>query len=138
MKITKQKNSEYVLVFKRGENYPSELIKFLKKKKIRSGFFFGLGALENPEISYYDLKKKRYLSRRFKGIFEVLSLVGNVAVLGKELVIHEHIVLGDRNYRVFGGHLKNAKIGGTLEVFFQKTKFLERFRNFKTGLNLLD
>ena len=138
MEIISQKGSEFIVKFEKGENYPAALVRFLKKRKIRSGFFYGLGGFVDPEIAYYDLKIKKYFSRQFRGVFEVLSLVGNVATLGKKIVVHNHVILGKRNYQVIGGHLNKAKVGGTLEIYFhQLDNKLKRSYDKKTGLNLL-
>jgi predicted DNA-binding protein with PD1-like motif len=138
MKVVSKKGSQLILSFKRGEPYPEVLINFLEKNKIRGGFFIGLGGLEDPEIAFYDLKRKKYRSRKFDGVFEVLSLVGNVAIFSKKLVIHNHVVLGDKSYKVFGGHLISAEVGATLEIYFRKLdNNLKRLFDGKTGLGLL-
>lgn len=137
MKVIKKEKSRLVLRFERGEKYPEAFIKFLKKEKIRGGFFFGLGAFENPTVAYFDLKKKKYIDRPFKGVFELLSLVGNVAVSGRDIIVHEHAVFSDKNYRALGGHLQRAVVGATLEIYLTVLRKMKRERDNKTNLNLL-
>lgn len=146
MKVIKREKSQLVLRFERGEEYPEVFVEFLKKEKVRGGFFFGLGAFQNPRVAYFNFEKKKYIERMFRGMFEVLSLVGNVAyretdakfnVKQREIVIHNHVVLGDKNYRAIGGHLVRGVVGGTLELYFMKTRALRRSRDKSTGLNLL-
>jgi len=147
MKVILKNKNQYVLRFELGENYPASFIQFLKKEKISGGFFFGLGGMGDPEIAYYDLKKKKYLSKKFGGVFEVLSLIGNVAIRGTTrkknsaesgIIIHNHVVLGNRNYKIIGGHLIKAKIGATLEIILWETGGLKRNFDTLTGLNILD
>ncbi|MCP6719949.1 MAG: DUF296 domain-containing protein [Patescibacteria group bacterium] len=137
MKVIRKEKSQLVLRFEQGEEYPEVFIKFLKREKIRGGFFFGLGAFENPTVAYFDLKKKEYIDKSFKGVFEVLSLVGNVAVSGRDIIVHEHAVFGDKDYRAIGGHLIRGTVGGTLEIHFTVLREMKRKRDNKTKLNLL-
>lgn len=127
-----------VLVFRKGEDFFAEFKKFLKSKKIKSGFFYGLGGMTDPILAYYDLKRRKYLEKKFGGDFEVVGMTGNVALLKGEILIHCHLVLGDRKYRSFAGHLVSAKIAGTLEVhLFKFNNKLKRSYDDKTGLKLL-
>ncbi len=121
-----------------GERYPAVFIEFLKKNKIGGGFFVGLGACTNPEVAFYDLEKEKYLTKRFKGDFEVLNLTGNISKTGNETIIHQHITLGKKNFEAVGGHLMDMKIGGTLEIFLIVTPELKRSKDRTTGLNLFD
>lgn len=138
MKIIQRKKNQYILRFVRGERYPEAFVKFLEARKIAGGFFIGLGACINPEVSFYDLKKKKYSSRKFEGDFEVLNLTGNVAKKGRETLVHQHIALAGKDYGALGGHLNAMTIGGTLEVFLTVAPALARRKDIHTGLNLLD
>ncbi len=150
MKLIIQDSRRYVLKFKKGEVYPDAFIKFLKRKKIRGGFFVGLGACIDPEISVYDLKKKKYIIKKFRGDFEILNITGNVAYgsigsprrtalkrKGGKIVLHQHIALGSKNFGAIGGHLEKLVVAGTLEIFFIATPELKRQKDAQTGLNLL-
>lgn len=137
MKIISHDGRRYVLKFEIGESYPEVFLEFLEKEKIGGGFFTGLGAGTNPEVAFYDLKKEKYLKKRFKGDLEVLNLTGNISKLGKETIIHQHVTLGKKNFEAVGGHLMNMKIGGTLEIFLTVTSPLKRAKDAATGLNLL-
>jgi len=138
VKIISRNKNNYILKFELGEHYPAVFIKFLKKNKINGGFFNGLGAGTNPEVAFYDLKKEKYLTKRFKGDLEVLNLTGNVSKSGKETIIHQHITLGKKNFEAVGGHLMDMRIGGTLEIFLIVTPKLKRSKDLTTGLNLFD
>ena len=138
MKIIRRSKDNFVLRFDKDEEYPQILTKFLKKQKIRGGFFFGLGAFQEPEVAFYDPETKRYLRRKLKGTYEVLSLVGNAAMIGREIFLHQHAVLGKKDFNALGGHFVRAKIGATLEIRFFAGAELKRSKDRKTGLNLLD
>lgn len=133
--ITKNKN-KYVLRFDEGEKWPEAFLKFSKKIKIRGGWFSGFGAVKNPMLAYYDHAKDKYLTKKFSGIFEVVSLVGNISETERDFIVHNHAVLGDKRYEVSGGHLVSAEIGATLEVFLVKTSRLRRDTD-SSGLGVL-
>lgn len=124
-----------MLVFKKGDNFLEKLNKKLAAQNITSAFFYGFGGFLEAELAFYDLEKKKYLTKTFaKGPYEVLNVTGNVA--GE--VIHCHATLGDRKYRAFGGHVQRAVVGGTLELnVLQLEQSLQRSRDEETGLNLL-
>jgi hypothetical protein len=138
MKVILRDGRRYVLKFETGERYPEAFIKFLEKEKIAGGFFYGLGAGTDPEVAFYDMVKKKYLTKRFKGDLEVLNVTGNISKSGKDTVIHQHITLGKRNFEAVGGHLMNMRVGGTLEIFLTITPPLKRSKDAATGLNLLE
>ncbi len=138
MEIIFRNKQNAVLKFKRGERYPAAFIEFLEENKIRGGYFTGLGACTDPEISFYDMDKKKYLTKRLKGDFEVLNVTGNISKSGKDTVIHQHITLGKRDFKALGGHLMNMVIGGTLEIHLGFTSPLKRAKDLSTGLNLLE
>jgi len=96
-----------------------------------------LGGAEALEIAHYDLKKRQYFNRHFRGTFEILSLVGNISRRGKEVIVHVHGAFGRTNFSVLGGHIGRCIIGGTAEIYLNRCQPLYRERDSKTGLNLL-
>ena len=140
MKIIYESNNNLVLRFDKGENYLDEFKKFLEEEKITSAFFYGLGGFLEAEIAFYNLDENKYINKRMDGPFEVASLIGNVAENKNGIIIHNHVVLGDNNYRAFAGHLVDAVVGGTLEIYITKLEEsgkLKRELDKGTGLNLL-
>lgn len=126
-----------VVKFRRGNNFIGEFKEYLQQHRVNSGFFYGLGGFSEATLAFYDLKNKKYLQKKLKGSFEVLSLTGNIAQSDEGIVIHAHAVLGDKNYRTFGGHLIEGVVAGTLEIKLTQTEMLERAHDSDTGLNLL-
>lgn len=126
-----------VIVLKKGDKFKDSLQEFLRRNRVNSGFFFGLGAISRPELAFYDLAKKKYIKKKFPGLFEILNITGNVAQSGEGVVVHAHVVLGDEKFRTIGGHLVDAVIGGTLELNLIESGLMERKFDDETGLNLL-
>lgn len=127
-----------VVVFKKGDDFLAKLKSFLERNRINSGFFYGLGGFQKAEIAFFDMEKKKFLKKKFPGPFEVLSLIGNVAQSDDGIVVHAHVSLADKNFKVIGGHLINATVKATLELKLTQTEILERKLDEETGLNLLN
>jgi hypothetical protein len=48
-----------------------------------------------------------------------LSLQGNIAWRDDEPIVHCHAVLGREDFTVFGGHLADATVAATIELFLR-------------------
>ncbi len=138
MRIKLSKN--WLLVrLEKDEEVITALLKLANQQQIKNGWLWGIGAITNPEIAFYDLQNKKYLTRQFEGNYEVVSLVGNFAQLKGKPVLHAHIVFADAQGNTFGGHLNRARVAATLEILILKNQpAVQRKPNPKIGLNLLD
>ena len=101
----------YLVRLLRGEEVISSLTSLAEKEKIQSGFLFGLGAVANPKLGYYDMKTKEYQSETFEGEFEIVNLTGNISQLDGKPFIHAHMTISDEECRAFGGHLCRSDRG---------------------------
>lgn len=128
---------EWLVRLDEGEEAVAALTRFARAKRLRGATLYGQGSFKNPVLAYYDLGKKRYLKRRFRGLYEVAGLTGNVAIMKDAPVLHCHVVIGGKNLKAYAGHLMRGEAGGTLEVVLRKTRPLKRSRDARTGLNLL-
>ncbi|MCK4532030.1 MAG: DUF296 domain-containing protein, partial [Candidatus Aenigmarchaeota archaeon] len=56
-----------------------------------------------------------------------------------KLKVHAHVIIGDKEFRTFGGHLVEGIVLPTCEiVFFPFEEMIERKMDGETGLALLD
>lgn len=119
--------SNYMLVLKRGQPVVASLNAFMEKEKLPGATFSGLGAVQDAEVAYYDINKKKYNYKKFKGSMEVLSFVGNIGWFEDKAMVHPHISLGASDFTMHGGHLKEAEVSLILEIFIIPTeKRIER------------
>lgn len=134
---SKSHENHHFLVLKKGEELISCLTNFLREKNITAGNIGGLGAVENVDIAYYDLPTKTYLRKVFPDVYELLSATGNAALLDGKHFPHVHVVIGDRAYKTFGGHLFSATVAATVELSIIQMPFsVERAHDAETGLKL--
>lgn len=128
----------YLLVLRRDELIVKSVTKFCALKNINAGYISGLGAVQSATVGYYYLKQKRYKFRKTQRLMEISSLTGNVAIKDGKPFLHLHVVLSDGKLRALGGHLKEAKVGGTCELYLKVfNSKLERQLDEDTGLHLL-
>ena len=128
-----------MLILKRGEDVLDSLSQCAKAAQLQGGMISGLGAVESPELGFFDLKKSAFTRRRFTGMFEVLAVSGNFSRDGTELTTHVHVSLGRSNFRVIGGHLLDAKVAVTMELFVVPLGEMPmRTMNPELGLKLID
>jgi predicted DNA-binding protein with PD1-like motif len=130
----------YVIRLEKGEKLVESLQSFAEKENITGGFFYGLGAVEDVTIGRYDLEKNKYEFRELESTYELASLNGNVALSGDGVVVHAHGVLGDNNLNAVAGHIKEATVAVTVEIFMhlQHGATMKRMLDDETGLNLLE
>ena len=104
----------------------------LKKHKISSAVIInGIGMLAGVELQYYE--KGKYRTRRFRKPMELLSLQGNISLKDGKPFIHVHATLADERGKAYGGHLKDAVVRVTNEIFLITLD--EQMRRGKDGLS---
>ena len=129
----------YIVKLKKGEEVISSLENFARVEEIRFAWISGLGGLEKASIGYYNLGGKQYHFKDFSGDLEVTSLEGNIASFEGKSALHIHLTISDENQNTLGGHLKEAVVGGTLELRVETfDQEINRVKDDDTGLDLLD
>ena len=136
--IIKNLKSYYLLRLEPNEELFSSLLDFTQKHKIKSGFFYGIGACKGCTIGRYNEKNKNYDWKNINHQMEIGSLIGNLTYKEKNSYLHIHAVLSDRNLRSISGHLKELIVFPTCEIIFLLLdKRLERSYNKLTNLFLI-
>lgn len=138
MHIFEQENKFQVIVEK-GENLVEKLTEVANEYKIKGGQITGLGAIKNVELGYYHLDSKNYHRMNFgEKDFELISLNGNISLKDGNPFIHVHASMGDEKFEVFGGHLFEAEVAVTAEVFITPLGVMpERQHDTQIGLDLI-
>lgn len=133
-----QKDGNVIVVrVARGEKVVESLAKLVKTEKIDGGYFVGIGATDEVELAHYSVEGKKYSSETFNQPLEITNLTGNIAWFEGEPIVHCHATLSDPQMQCFGGHLVEARISGTLELFLTITDSLKKREDDETGLKLL-
>jgi len=129
----------YLLRLERGEDVREALTAFVARQRIPCGVLQGIGAVKNVTLGYFDLRLKQYRTSRIAGTVEVVSLMGNIAYTEGAPYIHAHIVVAGPRHTVHGGHLFDATVAITLEVYLKVIRGrLNRINDPKMGFNFWD
>ena len=137
MEAKKVKENEWVVRIARGEKLVASLADFCVRKRIEGGFFFGVGAVDEAELAHYDVGKKKYSAKKFKQPLEMVSLSGSIGK-EKELIVHAHAVFADPDMQTLGGHLIEATVSGTAEIYLIPLPALAKKYDEETGLKIFN
>lgn len=106
----------FILVLKKGENLFEGILACANAIQLKSATFSGLGALDEVSVAYYNLSTKQYQTKLFTGMYELITLNGNVSLVEGKRFLHIHAALGTDTYDVIGGHIMDATVGPTAEI----------------------
>ncbi len=129
----------YVLRLDEGEQAVATLRSFLVEHGVLGGYFLAWGGFGRLTLRYYSLAERGFQEREIDRQVEVVSLLGNIACMDGEPVIHAHMTVGDADFATYSGHLGEGTVRPMLEVFV--TAFpgmLRRVWDAGRGLAMLD
>jgi uncharacterized protein len=130
----------FAIVFDTGDEVVANLLAFAKEQKLAASHFAGIGACEHVTLGFFELGSRDYKKIPINEQVEVMSLIGNIALEESgEPKVHAHMVVGLQDGTAHGGHLLEAHVRPTLEVFLvESSKPLRRKMNAEVGLALID
>ena len=133
------KRFENVIVARmdKGEEIVSKLKELALKENIKLANVNALGAVDCFTVGAYDVEKQKYNSNRFEGVYEIVSLTGSINTMNDEYYSHLHMSCSDETGKTVGGHLNEAHISATCEMFIYVIEGrVDRYKDNITGLNL--
>ena len=130
----------FAIVFDTGDEAVAGLFAFAREHRLAASHFTGIGACERVTLGFFELERKDYKKIPINEQVEVMSLIGNIALEESgEPKVHAHMVIGKSDGTAHGGHLLEAHVRPTLEVFLtESSKSLRRKMNTEVGLALID
>lgn len=130
----KKDNNLYILRFEKGEELLSSLQIFCEKEGIKGAQVQGIGAANHLEIGNFNAKTNTYHKKSYSGeIYEITSIQGNITTDKS----HLHVAFALPSGELFGGHLFQAIINPTCEIFITKINDLKREKDPETNLDFL-
>jgi predicted DNA-binding protein with PD1-like motif len=132
-------DERFIVRIEAGERVVASLLDFLRREGVGFANLSAAGALRSARIGFWKPDQRAYDYREFDEQLEVVSFVGNASVRDGEPFLHLHVALGRADLSVVGGHLDEAVVHPTIEVWLRTEDVdLQRRRDPATGLDLLD
>lgn len=132
-------HATHALIFETDDDVMATLSAFAEERDIRGAHFTALGAFRSATLAYFDWETKEYEEIPVDEQVEVTALVGNIG--RKEdgsVAVHAHCVLGRREGSAVTGHLMEATVRPTLELFLNVgANELTRRPDEESGLDLI-
>lgn len=138
MKYTRS-GSLIALRVDRGEEIISCVKAVCEKEQVRFGSISGIGAVDHAVVGLYHVADRKYESNTLDGEMEVTSLLGNATEKDGQVYLHFHAAFARADGQVVGGHLNEARVSGTAEIFINTVPgSIGRRGDPATGLNVFD
>ncbi len=132
-------DATFIIRIDKGEEVVKILTEFCASRDIKNASFNGIGAVEWIKCGYYELSEKKYYFKEYNGLYEVVSLTGNVMLKDDSPFIHVHGVFTDTENKASGGHIVDMRVGVVLEVILTPlTSTISRNLDECIGLYLMD
>ena len=129
----------YIVRLESGENAIEALTKFLEQEDIEFANLSAAGAVSSVRLGYWNAGRHEYEYRELNEQMEVVSFQGNAALKDGSPFLHLHGAFAREDFSVVGGHIKEARVHPTLEVWLRAEEVaVWRARDAETGLDLLD
>ena len=128
----------YVVRLDVGDEIGESILKLAEQENITLAEVSGLGAVNELIVSVFDSRAQRYITNPFRGAYEITSMSGNITMKDGKPHLHMHIAAGDIRGNAVGGHLVQAFIAVTGEVFVRVLPgTVERRYDENSGINVL-
>jgi hypothetical protein len=105
-----EKTEVHAIRLPTGAELVQALTNYCKEHEIEEAQVLGIGALRAPEIGSYSFAQEHYGSFTLDGDWEMLTFNANVSLKDGEPFVHPHVMLGDAEGRMRGGHLFAAEV----------------------------
>jgi len=130
---------QYAIVLGKGDEVMSGLTDFARQTKVTSANFTAIGAFSHATVAWFDDSRKEFKLIPIKQQVELVSMIGDIALSGEQPVVHTHVSVASPDGTVRGGHLINAFVFPTLELFMTVYSTpLKKQLDEATGLKVID
>ena len=106
----------------KGDKIAERILSVARAEKVALASISGIGAVDEMEVGVFDLDKSTYDRYLYHGNREINALAGNLTTKDGEAYLHLHITATGEGGMVVGGHLFEATVSLTAEIFIQIVK----------------
>jgi uncharacterized protein len=129
----------YAVIFAVGDEVLSGLTELAEHENIQAAHISAIGGFRHALFGWFDEELKAFRNIPVPRQVEVCSLLGDIGVADGKPQVHIHGVVGFPTGETRGGHLLEAHVGPTLELFVTAwPEPLIKETHPDTGLSLFD
>ena len=129
----------YAIILAKGDEVMSGLTDFARQNKVASASFTAIGAFSHATVAWFDDARKEFRLIPIKQQVELVSMIGDIALVNDQPAVHTHVALASSDGTVRGGHVISAFVFPTLELFMTVyPTALHKQLDDATGLKLID
>jgi uncharacterized protein len=129
----------YAIILAKGDEVMSGLTDFARQNKVTSASFTAIGAFSHATLAWFDDAKKEFRLIPIEQQVELVSMIGDIALVNDQPAVHTHVAVASSDGTVRGGHVINAFVFPTLELFMTVYPTpLHKESDEATGLKLID
>jgi predicted DNA-binding protein with PD1-like motif len=111
-----EQTKQYAVIFYEGDEAFSGLQAFAEQYHVTSAHFTAIGAVSGATVGWFNPQLKMYKKIHIVGQHEVIGMSGDIALYQGKPVVHTHMIMGDPDGVLRGGHVLGANVSPTLEV----------------------
>lgn len=135
----KRYGSKILIRLDPGEEVVRSVAEVCEAERVRLGSISGIGAVDRAKVGLFKPETREYVSTVLEKHLEITALAGNVSQMNGELYLHLHATLADVDHNAFGGHLNEAMVSATAEIWIDIVEgTVDRAFSETVGLNLLE
>jgi uncharacterized protein len=129
----------YAIILAKGDEVMSGLTDFARQNKVTSASFTAIGAFSHATVAWFDDGRKEFKLIPIEQQVELVSMIGDIALVNDQPSVHTHVAVASSDGTVRGGHVINAFVFPTLELFMTVYPTpLHKESDEATGLKLID
>lgn len=113
-----------------GARVVASLVQLSEEAEIEvAAIISGVGMLDHVQMGFFDVAKDDYDVTDLAGPFDLSSVLGNITRRDGQAVPHVHAVFNRPDFSTASGHVIEASVHITLELFLSRTRLdLERVK----------
>lgn len=111
----KQTGNKYVVSIQNRMEIDKALNAFCEEREIKSGAIYGIGAINELILRFFNPNTKKYVDKTYQEQMEIANLTGNISQMGGKTYLHLHVTVGRSDYSALAGHLLAATLNGAGE-----------------------
>jgi predicted DNA-binding protein with PD1-like motif len=123
---------QFEIVFSKGDEVISGLTDFAAKYHVGTSHFTAIGAVDKATLGWSDPVSHFYKKNEINSEVEIIAFTGNIVTTNGKPYVHAHMVVGLPDGTTRGGHVVDATISLTMQLFLEELEPLNTSASAKS------